>query len=100
MNDTGARPLGERVMVRRDEAQTLIGLIHAPQGSEQWPQYGTVLAIGAGVQEESITVGCRVIFKPQPASALWWDDRMPDMPLEWDRVVVLKLENILCVVED
>ncbi len=68
------RPLGAKVLVKQDPSRGQIGLIFTPQGSEEFDNYATVLAVGPGVLED-IKIGDRVLFKRQPGSALWPDSR-------------------------
>ncbi len=103
MNETGVRPIQDRVMVRRDKPknQTKSGL-HLPDGAEDWPTTGTVLAVGPRVKEPLIHVGVRVFFQSRPASALIRDDREPGERdhKEWERVVMLREEDVLGIVTE
>lgn len=100
MNDTGIRPIADQVMVRRVPAEHMSHGLHLPDGSERWPNMGTVLAIGSRVKTPEIVPGTRVLFKSRPASALVRDEREPDFRPEWLRVIVLKEEDILCILEE
>lgn len=91
-NDTGITPRKDQVLVRRDPAETMHrARLHLPQGSEDWPQKGTVLATGPLVNEPGVVPGARVLFQPRPGTALVPDRREPDQPKEWERVVVLRI---------
>jgi co-chaperonin GroES (HSP10) len=103
MNNTGVRPIQDRVMVRRDPSmdRTKSGL-HVPDGLEDWPTVGTVLAVGPHVEDPELAPGLRVFFQSRPASGLIRDDREPGEreKTEWERVILLREEDILGIVED
>lgn len=92
------RPIRDRVLVRQDEPKTMIGSLHVPQGLEQWPPVGVVLAAGPRCKLEDFKIGDRVQFKRRPASAVVPDVREPHDP-EWEGLVVLHEEDIQGVVE-
>jgi co-chaperonin GroES (HSP10) len=100
VNNTGVRPIGDQVMVRRVHAETMTTFLHLPDGAERWPTVGTVLDVGARVKTSEIVVGVRVLFKSRPASALIPDDREPGAQKEWERVIMLREDDILCILED
>jgi chaperonin GroES len=65
------RPLGDRVLIKRDEAEVMAGggLIHVPEQAKEVPSQGTVVAVGKGKVLESgtrlapdVEVGDRVLF--------------------------------------
>ena len=100
----GVRPIGDRVLIRRDPKKTQIGLIHTPDGSEVWPPTGVVLAVGPDVEETAIRPGARVIFatpKTRPARALIPDDRDPGQRdnKRWERVIVIEEDDVVAVLE-
>lgn len=90
------RPIKNRVLVRQDPPQDKIGIFYVPQGSENYPNYGTVEAVGPGVTE-NIKVGDRILFKRKPDSALNPDTR--EGKSEFDGLLVLPEEYILAIVE-
>jgi chaperonin GroES len=103
------RPIKDQVLIRQDQAETLVGKerrIIAPQGSEEWPSFGTVVAVGPGIidgdgrrQEIPLKVGDRVLFKRKPESALNQDERIGARP-EWHDLLMLRESYILAVVEE
>lgn len=98
-NNTGVHPIADQVLVRRDPSQKQTpGGLWVPDGSESWPTFGLVLEVGPRVKEPSIVAGCRVLFKSRPGSALTPDEREGGKDV-WERVVMLKEENILALVE-
>jgi len=61
--------LGDRVLVKVDEAQTTEGGIHLPESAQEKPQRGTVIAVGEGrrledgtVQAPDVKKGDKIIF--------------------------------------
>lgn len=92
------KPLGSKVLVRQDAPVAMRGLIHMPQGSEDWPPYGKVLALGPRAFEDgSVKVGDRVFFLRQPGAALNPDSR--EGKSEFDNLLMLKEENVVGVLE-
>lgn len=55
-----------KILVRQDAPETRVGLIHVPNGSERWPNYGTILSLGVGLEDEEFRVGDRVAFRRRP----------------------------------
>jgi len=94
MNDTGLSPIKDQVLLRRDPAEERVRGLYVPQGSEEWPQRGTVLAIGPLVREPGIVPGARVLFRPRAGSALVLDRREPAQLDTWERVVVLRTGEV------
>lgn len=90
MNDTGLSPIQDQVLLRRDPATDRVRGLYVPQGSEEWDERGTVLAVGPLVREPGIVPGARVLFRPRAGSALAPDRREPGQPDAWERVVVLR----------
>ena len=93
------RPLGDRVVVRREEAEErTAGGIVLPDAAKNKPQRGTVLAVGAGRllkdgkrRELQIKVGDRVIF------TAWAGDEYKER--EGHNILLMREEDILAVVE-
>ena len=103
------RPIGNGVLVRQDRPQEKVGregLIYAPQGSEDWPNIGTVIAVGPGkvndhgvrvAMDEGLVPGARVMFQRKPSSALEPDPREGNKP-EWKDLLVLTEDDILGII--
>jgi chaperonin GroES len=70
MNDTIFRPLHDRVVVRRIEAEAKSkGGIIIPDTAKEKPQEGEIVAVGAGARDESgkvvpldVKAGDRILF--------------------------------------
>lgn len=63
------KPLNNRILVKRAQAQTTKGGIILPDTAQEKPKEGTVLAVGPGVRDEegtlhplTVQVGDRVLF--------------------------------------
>lgn len=105
------RPIGDQVLVRQDGAQQFVGkssLIIAPQGSEEWTPFGTVVAVGPGVVgpggqrieiDAGLVPGSRVMFKRKPGSALNPDSREGD-PDDLNNLLMLREADIIGIVEE
>lgn len=66
---TKLKPLGNRVLIKRSQAQTSKGGILLPDSAQEKPKEGTVLAIGPGKMNDngklepvSVKEGDRVLF--------------------------------------
>ena len=69
MSKKKIRPLGNRLVVRRQEAITTKGGILLPEAAQEKPRQGEVMAVGPGKIDEkgrlqplSVKVGDRVLF--------------------------------------
>ena len=87
------RVTGKRVMVRQDASENKVGALYVPQGSERYPNFGTVVSVGAEVAE--IKAGDRVLFQRKPSTAVAPDARPGD---EYYGILVLPEDHILAVV--
>ncbi|WP_165856116.1 co-chaperone GroES [Marinobacter sp. JSM 1782161] len=93
------RPLYDRVVVRRLEAETLSrGGILIPEKSAEKPTQGEVLAVGEGAlrdngerQPMTVKVGDRVLFAKFAGTGITLDD---------DTCLVVRESDILAVIED
>jgi chaperonin GroES len=102
------RPLKDQVLVRQDPSTDKVGkegLLYAPQGSEQFPNYGTVIAAGPGIPNKDgiyvpleVKAGDRVLFKRKVGSAINPDPREGD-PDGMKNYLMLREGDILAVVE-
>lgn len=92
------RPLHDRVIVRRLDAEhKTAGGIVIPETAAEMPDQGEVLAIGPGkrlgdgsVSVPSVKIGERVLFGKYTGTTV---------KLEGEEVLVMRDEDILCVVE-
>ncbi len=85
------RPLGDRVVIKRMEAEekTQSG-IFIPTTAKEQPQMAEVIAVGTEVKSDELKVGDKVIFSQYGGT---------EVSLDKVELIVLKLEEILAVVE-
>lgn len=66
MKNLNIKPLGDRVLVKSDEAETKTasGIIIIPDTAKEKPQQGTVVAVGFGKKNEPLTVkiGDKILY--------------------------------------
>lgn len=90
-------PLGERVVIRKlEKEETTASGIVLPSSAQEQPQYAEVVAISDKVEKDdelkgSIKVGDHVIYSKYAGT---------DVKLDDEQYIVIKLEDILAVVED
>ncbi len=84
------KPLGDRVVIKQVEAEekTKSGIV-IPTTAKEQPQIAEVLAIGEEITEE-LKVGDKVIFSKYGGT---------EVKLDGEELTILKLEDILAVVE-
>ena len=97
MTNLTPRPIKDRVIVRQDPKKNKIGMIYTPDGSEEYPCFGTVEAVGSTVT--CVAVGDRVLFQRKPSSALCRDWREGD-PEGWRDLLNLPEGHIMAVVTE
>lgn len=85
------RPLGDRVVIKRVEAEerTQSGIV-LPSSAKEQPQMAEVLAVGAEIKNNEIKVGDKVIFSKYAGT---------EVKLNNEELIILKLEEVLAVVE-
>lgn len=94
------RPLSDRVLIRQDQPTDMIGSLYIPDVvGKNYPPFGVIVAVGAGVSVDCPLPGARVLFKRRPASALVQDEREPGQDKSWVGLVMLHEEDLLGVVE-
>ena len=94
----GFRPLHDRVLVRRVEAEEkTAGGIIIPDTAKEKPQEGEVIAVGAGTRDETgklvaldVKAGDRILFGK-------WSGT--EVRLEGEDLLIMKESDILGVVE-
>jgi chaperonin GroES len=92
------RPLGDRIIVQREEAQEKsAGGIVLPDNARNKPQRGKVLAVGTGKllkdgqrREPQVKVGDTVLF------TTWAGDEYKDR--KGEQILIMREEDILAVV--
>lgn len=93
------QPLGDRVVVERDESEeTTAGGIVLPDSAQDKPARGRVISVGDGKMlddgtrgEFQVKVGDRVIFSSYAGETFKIDD---------DELLLMREEDIFAVIED
>lgn len=106
---TYPRPLKGKLLIKQDAADKMVGssrILFAPDGSEVYPNFGTVLALGSEFVTDhgvsipfSVKIGDRVLFKRKPSAALHPDARESDVS-GFKNLLMMTEEFILAVVEE
>ncbi|MDX2131462.1 MAG: co-chaperone GroES [Planctomycetota bacterium] len=96
---TGIRPLGDKILVRRDEAQSKTESgIFLPESSKDRPKTGVIEAVGTGSintdtgERIPLTVkkGDKVIFSSYAGT---------EVKLDGDELLIMSEEDILAVID-
>lgn len=90
VNKLPLRPIHDRVLVRRIEAEKKSGLIHIPEKAQEKPSVGEVIFMGAECGDE-FHVGNRVLFGKFAGA---------EVTVDGEEMLLLKEDAILAVVED
>lgn len=85
------KPLGERVVLQKIEVEskTKSGII-LPDEAKEKPQYAEIVSIGDKVDNKSIKVGSKVVYKKYSGT---------DIELEGKEFIIIELEDVLAIVE-
>lgn len=97
---TKVKPLGDKILVKRDEAETKTSSgIFLPETAKDKPKTGTIQAVGTGALNTdtgeriplSVKKGDRVIFSSYAGT---------EVKLDKDTLLIMSEDDILAVVED
>ena len=94
------QPLDDRVLVRPDEPEKMIGSIHIPDDAQKNSKYGTIVAVGPGKQLPEQGSG---VFSHMPVKV---GDRViygfGGEPIEFgeEKYLSLRADYLLAVVKD
>lgn len=83
------KPLGNRLLVKRLEAETSKGGIFLPESAQEKPKQGTVVAFGEGVSD--LKVGDQIYFSSFAGSEVL----IPGQ----EGHLILSIDDVLCVIE-
>lgn len=85
------RPLGDRVVIKRVEAEetTASGIV-LPGSAQEQPQIAEIIAISEDIEKTELKEKDRVIFSQYAGT---------EVKLDGEEYTVLKLEDILAIVE-
>jgi chaperonin GroES len=92
------QPLGDRVVVQRDESEDVTaGGIVLPDSAKDVPARGTVISVGDGIMMPDgsrvalqLTVGARIIFSSYGGEAISIDD---------EEYLLMRESDVLAVIE-
>lgn len=84
------KPIGSRLLVKRQEAKTSKGGIYLPETAQEKPKQGTVVAVGSDIKSE-VKVGDEVVFASYAGAQVTVKGQ--------EGYIILPLEEVLCVVE-
>ena len=95
---TTVRPLGEKVLIKRLEAETMTaGGIVLPDASQEKPKQGTILALGDGKQLDDgtrgdfqVNVGDKVLFSSYAGT---------EIKVDGDELMLMDESDILAIVD-
>lgn len=97
---TKVKPLGDKILVKRDEAETKTSSgIYLPETAKDKPKTGVIQAVGTGALNTdtgeriplSVKKGDRVIFSSYAGT---------EVKLDKDTLLIMSEDDILAVVED
>lgn len=93
------RPLGDRLVVRREEAESkTAGGIVLPDSAKNKPQFGKVLAVGAGrLLKDGSRRGLQVKAGDKVLFTTWAGDEYKDRG--GDEILIMREDDILAVLE-
>lgn len=85
------KPLGDRVVIKRVEAEetTASGIV-LPGSAKEEPQVAEIVAISKDIEETELKEKDRVIFSQYAGT---------EVKLDGEEYIVIKLEDILAIVE-
>lgn len=88
---TNFRPLKDRVLIRRVNAEEKVGSIFIPEAAKEKPQEGEVLAVGEGDEHGPLTVapGDLVLFGKWTGA---------DVKIDGEALLIMKESDILGII--
>ncbi len=96
------RPLGDRIVVRRNDAEEkTAGGILLPDSAKNKPQKGKVLAIGAGrLLDDGTRRGLQVKVGDAVLFTAWAGDEYKDGTNTSGNILIMREEDVLAVVDE
>lgn len=94
MSDIKFKPLGMKILVKQDSAETTTksGIVLTESGTEK-PKKGTVIAVGSGIfdpmSKQQIVPGIIIGQK------VYWNYAGPELELEGEKYIVLEESSLL-----
>ncbi|WP_053943118.1 co-chaperone GroES [Kallipyga gabonensis] len=87
-------PLGERIVIQKlEKEETTASGIVLPASAQEQPQYAEVVAISDQLEKDKVNIkeGDRVIYSKYAGTDVKFGD---------DEYIVIKMEDVLAVVQD
>ncbi|MDD7732325.1 MAG: co-chaperone GroES [Firmicutes bacterium] len=87
-------PLGERIVIQKlEKEETTASGIVLPASAQEQPQYAEVVAISDQLEKDEVNIkeGDRVIYSKYAGTDVKFGD---------DEYIVIKMEDVLAVVQD
>lgn len=87
-------PLGERIVIQKlEKEETTASGIVLPASAQEQPQYAEVVAISDQLEKDQVNIkeGDRVIYSKYAGTDVKFGD---------DEYIVIKMEDVLAVVQD
>jgi chaperonin GroES len=91
------RPIEDRVVVKVEPPETMVGSIHLPDISIEKPQFGTVLAVGPGRMEHGVMMPMTLKVGDRVCFALYAGNEVKALG---DDVVIMRQCDVLGVEEE
>ena len=91
------RPIEDRVVVKVEPPETMVGSIHLPDISIEKPQFGTVLAVGPGRMEHGVMIPMTLKVGDRVCFALYAGNEVKALG---DDVVIMRQCDVLGVEEE
>lgn len=92
------RPLHDKILVERDEAQTVTSAgIYLPESSTEKPQFATVLAVGEGTLNDK---GDRIPLDVKPGDRIIlskWGGT--ELKLDGEEYLIINSSDVLAIVD-
>ncbi len=95
MPATRIKPMGNRIVVQREDAKASKGGILLPESAQKKPREGTVLSVGPGKPDESgkvqkidVNVGDKILFSSYGGT---------EYKIDEDEYLILSEEDVLAV---
>ncbi len=96
---TNIRPLGDKILVRRDEAATKTASgIFIPESGKERPKTGTVTAVGSGALNKDN--GARVPLSVKPGDKIIFTSYAgTELKLDGDELLIMGEDDILAIID-
>lgn len=99
-SSSGVRPLHDKILVKRDEAQTKTSSgIYLPETSKDKPKSGTITAVGTGALNTE--TGARIPLSVKPGDKVIFTSYAgTEIKINDQELLILSEEDILAVMDE